>query len=140
MSVVRIDLLIMSIPGPLISLTHIIIDEVHERDSFSDFLLTVIKKALVNFPDLRLVLMSATAEVDLFKKYFPGAVNLSVPGRVHHVSEVFLEDILAATNYVKPKVATKQVWPLTLLLRSGDVPPFFSKTRPLLEFTGMGRK
>ena len=123
----------MSIPGPLTSLTHIIIDEVHERDSFSDFLLTVIKKALLKFPQLKLVLMSATAEVDLFKKYFPGAVNLSVPGRVHHVKEVFLEDILAATNYVKPKVDTKKVWPLALFSRSGD-PPFlmvFGKSKSI---------
>ena len=93
----------------------------------------MIKKALLKFPQLKLVLMSATAEVDLFKKYFPGAVNLSVPGRVHHVKEVFLEDILAATNYVKPKVDTKKVWPLALFSRSGD-PPFlmvFGKSKSI---------
>ena len=49
------------------SLTHIIVDEVHERDSASDFLLTVVKRALAKHPNLKLVLMSATADVELFR-------------------------------------------------------------------------
>ncbi len=47
-------------------LTHIIIDEVHERDKFSDFLLTVIRDALNKFRGLKLILMSATVDVELF--------------------------------------------------------------------------
>ena len=48
------------------TLSHVIIDEVHERDRFSDFLLTVIRDALSKFKDLKLILMSATVDVDLF--------------------------------------------------------------------------
>ena len=39
--------------------THIIIDEVHERDLHTDFLLTLIRRVLVHRPNLRVILMSA---------------------------------------------------------------------------------
>ena len=48
------------------SVTHIIVDEVHERDKFSDYLLAVIKDALNIYPHLKLIIMSATMDVDLF--------------------------------------------------------------------------
>lgn len=48
------------------TMTHIIIDEIHERDRFSDFLLTVIKDALSKFRGLKLILMSATVDTQLF--------------------------------------------------------------------------
>lgn len=48
------------------TVTHIIIDEIHERDRFSDFLLTVIRDALNKFRSLKLILMSATVDVNLF--------------------------------------------------------------------------
>lgn len=51
-------------------ITHIIIDEIHERDSFSDFLLILLRDVLPSHPALRLVLMSATLHVDLFASYF----------------------------------------------------------------------
>ena len=48
------------------TITHIVIDEIHERDRFSDFLLTVIRDALNKFRGLKLILMSATVDVQLF--------------------------------------------------------------------------
>ena len=50
-------------------------DEVHERDSASDFLLTVVKRALAKRPNLKLILMSATADVELFR-YQGGTTNI----------------------------------------------------------------
>ena len=50
----------------LSSVTHIIVDEIHERDKFSDFLLTVLRDALKKFPNLKLLLMSATLDSELF--------------------------------------------------------------------------
>ena len=50
----------------LSSVTHIIVDEIHERDKFSDFLLTVLRDALKKFPKLKLLLMSATVDSELF--------------------------------------------------------------------------
>ena len=48
------------------SISHIIVDEIHERDKFSDFLLTVLRDALKKFPKLKLILMSATVDSELF--------------------------------------------------------------------------
>lgn len=45
-------------PKPFMDYTHIILDEVHERDKNMDFLLIVIKKLLT--PNVKIILMSAT--------------------------------------------------------------------------------
>jgi HrpA-like RNA helicase len=50
----------------------IVLDEVHERHLHGDFLLGVLKCVLQNREDLRLILMSATINIDLFKDYFAG--------------------------------------------------------------------
>lgn len=48
------------------TISHIIVDEIHERDKFCDFLLTVLKEALCRFRNLKLILMSASVDVQLF--------------------------------------------------------------------------
>lgn len=50
--------------------THIILDEIHERDIDSDFIMIAIKHMLHKYPNLRLILMSATINAELFSKYF----------------------------------------------------------------------
>lgn len=47
--------------------THVVIDEVHERDRFSDFLLITLRELLAKRHDLKLVLMSATLHAGLFQ-------------------------------------------------------------------------
>jgi len=42
------------------NLTHIVLDEVHERDIDSDFIMLLLKHLLGNFPKLKLIIMSAT--------------------------------------------------------------------------------
>lgn len=49
----------------------IIIDEAHERSVETDELLYFIKKALIKRKDLKLVIMSATIDLSLFRNYFP---------------------------------------------------------------------
>jgi ATP-dependent RNA helicase DHX57 len=48
--------------------THVVIDEVHERDRFSDFLLITLRELLAKRRDLKLVLMSATLHAGLFQE------------------------------------------------------------------------
>ena len=45
-------------------------DEIHERDKLCDFLLIVLKQALTTYRNLKVVLMSATLNTELFLKYF----------------------------------------------------------------------
>ena len=47
-----------------------IVDEVHERNVDTDFLLSVLRDLLPQRPDLRLILMSATMNAELFVNYF----------------------------------------------------------------------
>ncbi|CAD8052144.1 unnamed protein product [Paramecium sonneborni] len=50
--------------------THIIMDEVHERDIDIDFCLIIIKNLLKHFKETKLILMSATICSDKFANYF----------------------------------------------------------------------
>lgn len=49
--------------------SHLIIDEVHERDVFSDILLMLSKGLLRIRPDIKIILMSATVEAEKFATY-----------------------------------------------------------------------
>lgn len=69
-----------------IDATHIVVDEIHERDKFADFVLIILRDILPKRPDLRLVLMSATLNADLFARYFGGCPVITVPGFTHPVS------------------------------------------------------
>ncbi|KAH0627691.1 hypothetical protein JD844_003797 [Phrynosoma platyrhinos] len=50
--------------------SHVIVDEVHERDVNTDFLLILLKGIQKQNPNLRLVLMSATGDNQRFSQYF----------------------------------------------------------------------
>ncbi|KAK4642785.1 hypothetical protein QC761_400630 [Podospora bellae-mahoneyi] len=80
-------------------ITHLVLDEVHERSIDSDFLLIVLKKLLIRRKDLKVVLMSATVDAERFSKYLSGAPVLTVPGRTFPVSVAYLEDAVELTGY-----------------------------------------
>ncbi|KAG6630812.1 hypothetical protein I3843_13G038200 [Carya illinoinensis] len=80
-------------------ITHVFVDEIHERGMNEDFLLIVLKDLLTRRPDLRLVLMSATLNAELFSGYFGGAPTIHIPGFTHPVRARFLEDVLEITGY-----------------------------------------
>jgi len=49
----------------------VIIDEAHERSVETDLLLLLLKKACMKRRDLKVVIMSATIDLDKFRNYFP---------------------------------------------------------------------
>ncbi|XP_065442760.1 ATP-dependent RNA helicase DHX30 isoform X2 [Chrysemys picta bellii] len=75
--------------------SHVIVDEVHERDVNTDFLLILLKGIQKLNPDLRLVLMSATGDNQRFSQYFGDCPVVKVPGFMYPVKEYYLEEILA---------------------------------------------
>uniref|UniRef100_A0A4W6C8I8 ATP-dependent RNA helicase DHX29 n=1 Tax=Lates calcarifer TaxID=8187 RepID=A0A4W6C8I8_LATCA len=87
----------------LSSLTHIIVDEVHERSVQSDFLLTILKDVVMRRSDLQLILMSATVDCDKFSSYFNRCPVITIPGRTFPVEVFHLEDIVEQTGYVLEK-------------------------------------
>ena len=50
--------------------THVVVDEVHERSVDSDLLLLLLRDLAARRRDLQIVLMSATADADMFSDYF----------------------------------------------------------------------
>jgi hypothetical protein len=54
----------------LATVSHLILDEIHERDIHSEFLLIIIKDILSKRPDLKLILMSATLNTEKFSRYY----------------------------------------------------------------------
>ncbi|XP_061119736.1 ATP-dependent RNA helicase DHX29 [Conger conger] len=84
----------------LSNLTHIIVDEVHERSVQSDFLLTILRDIVQKRSDLHLVLMSATVDCDKFAAYFNRCPVVTIPGRTFPVEVFHLEDIVEETGYV----------------------------------------
>ncbi|KAL6957771.1 RNA helicase [Sarracenia purpurea var. burkii] len=79
--------------------THVIVDEIHERGMNEDFLLIVLKDLLPCRPELRLILMSATLDAELFSSYFGGAPMVHIPGFTYPVQTHFLENVLEMTGY-----------------------------------------
>ncbi|KAL0878613.1 hypothetical protein ABMA27_003692 [Loxostege sticticalis] len=82
------------------SVTHILVDEVHERSEESDFLLLILRDLVKVRKDLTVILMSATLNAELFSQYFEKVPVLEIPGRTFPVEQLFLEDIMELTNYV----------------------------------------
>ncbi|EGX96110.1 ATP-dependent RNA helicase A [Cordyceps militaris CM01] len=86
-------------------ITHLVLDEVHERSIDSDFLLIVLKRLMIQRKDLKVVLMSATVDADRFSAYLGGAPILNVPGRTFPVEVRYLEDAIELTSYTPPNSA-----------------------------------
>lgn len=68
----------------------IIIDEAHERSINIDFLLGLLKPLLKKRKDLKLIITSATIDVDRFAEFFEGAPVITVEGRTYPVTIEYL--------------------------------------------------
>ena len=96
----------MSEDPALKGISHVVVDEVHERSLDSDFLLVLLKELLPHRPSLKVVLMSATLNASQFQRFFaPRRASgrkpalLEIPGFTHPVQEFYLEDILHVTGW-----------------------------------------
>ena len=63
----------------------LIIDEAHERSLNIDFLLGILKRVLPRRRDLKLIISSATLDVERFSEFFNLAPILTVPGRLYPI-------------------------------------------------------
>ena len=80
--------------------SHIVIDEVHERSIDIDFILLILKYLISIRTDLKVILMSATANTFSLAEYFGGNPPIiHIPGRTYTVENLYLEDIVAVVPY-----------------------------------------
>uniref|UniRef100_A0A3P9BQQ8 RNA helicase n=1 Tax=Maylandia zebra TaxID=106582 RepID=A0A3P9BQQ8_9CICH len=92
---------LMTGDASLTTVTHVIVDEVHERDGLTDFLLTKMRDVLQKIPTIKLILSSAALDIDLFRQYFGSCPVIHLKGRHFEVKEFFLEDILRLTGFTR---------------------------------------
>ncbi|KAM5444139.1 putative ATP-dependent RNA helicase ucp12 [Microsporum ferrugineum] len=91
-----------SVVEALADISHVVLDEVHERGLDTDFLLAVLREALKIRKDLKLILMSATLDANMFINYFGGdkqVGRVTIPGRTFPVDDIYLDDILRNTGF-----------------------------------------
>lgn len=67
----------------------LIIDEAHERSLNIDFLLGYLKQLLPRRPDLKLIITSATIDVERFSEHFSQAPVIEVAGRSYPVEHLY---------------------------------------------------
>lgn len=104
-----VGVLLRKLEGGLRGVSHVIIDEIHERDINTDFLMVVIRDMVRKHPQLRVILMSATIDITLFQEYFGNNVPVvEVQGRAFPVHQLFLEDTIDLLKWKLPADARKK--------------------------------
>ncbi|XP_001604407.2 probable ATP-dependent RNA helicase DHX34 isoform X1 [Nasonia vitripennis] len=80
----------------------VVLDEVHERHLHGDFLLGIMKCLIHQRRDLKLVLMSATINIELFSNYFANedVRVIQVPGRLYPIQLIY-KPVLIEDKYSK---------------------------------------
>ncbi|CAF2507968.1 unnamed protein product [Rotaria sp. Silwood2] len=79
--------------------SHVILDEIHERNIEMDFLLIFIKRLLKIRQNIKVILMSASIQAEKFSFYFNNCPILRIPGNMYPVKEHFLEDYITKLKY-----------------------------------------
>ncbi|KAG7470975.1 hypothetical protein MATL_G00119570 [Megalops atlanticus] len=83
----------------LSSISHLVLDEIHERNLQSDVLITIVKDLIRVRDDLKIILMSATLNAEKFSKYFGNCPMIHIPGFTYPVKEYLLEDVVEMLRY-----------------------------------------
>ncbi|NXE40770.1 DHX9 helicase, partial [Ptilorrhoa leucosticta] len=76
--------------------------------SLTDFLLVVLRDVIQAYPEIRVVLMSATIDTSMFCEYFFNCPIIEVYGRTFPVQDYFLEDCIQMTQFVPPPKEKKK--------------------------------
>lgn len=77
----------------LLGISHVIVDEIHERSLELELLIHFLKELAKLRRDLKLILMSATMHTDKYRGYLDGCEVVEIPPSMHDVKTHFLEDM-----------------------------------------------
>ncbi len=131
----------------------LIIDEAHERSLNIDFLLGYLKRILPRRPDLKLIITSATIDLERFSRHFDNAPIMEVSGRTYPVEVVWrpLEEMRQSVDgqekdldlqqaVVQAVVEVEQLERSRGLRSRGDILVFLSGEREIRETAEALRK
>ncbi len=91
------------------NVSHVVVDEAHERQADMDFLLILLRELCTRRSDIRIVIMSATMREKDFSDYFGGVPCLTVSeGKRFPVEILYLEEAWKATK--RGKVDKSAFW------------------------------
>ena len=125
----------MFMNDPLVSdFNAVILDECHELTTDLIMTLLFLKRLVISNqrPDLKIVLMSATANIKMFMNYFDRCGRLDVPGRMFSVERNYAKETSAPQRLVKDgvkKIAQILNDPKSV---TGDILFFLSGKRDLM--------
>lgn len=118
----------------------VIVDEAHERSLNVDFLLGYLKGVLARRADLRLIITSATIDVEAFSAHFSDAPVVQVGGRTYPVTVRYLDDEAAALPFEEQLLAAIEEVETGPQNRARDILTFLPGEREILEAARLLRK
>uniref|UniRef100_A0A914H4K2 ATP-dependent RNA helicase DHX34 n=1 Tax=Globodera rostochiensis TaxID=31243 RepID=A0A914H4K2_GLORO len=98
----------------------LILDEVHERNISGDLLVALLRSACQRRTDLKLILMSATINIELFQHFFPEAPVISVPGRLYPIEQRYMPPLIRELDPTAKKAVRIDPGPYVNILQLID--------------------
>ncbi|NXC12194.1 DHX9 helicase, partial [Corythaeola cristata] len=97
-----VGVLLRKVEAGIRGISHVIVDEIHERDINTDFLLVVLRDVVQAYPEIRVILMSATIDTSMFCEYFFNCPIVEVFGRTYPVQANIKKQNKTKQNKNKP--------------------------------------